>query len=118
MALPAQRVEMIPIDRITIVNPRLRSKKTFKGIVDNIAEIGLKRPITVTARQGEDGLVYDLVCGQGRLEAFRELDQTEVPALIVAVRKSGVEGTRVSVRADQGSRLPIKQKRQNHSKSH
>src|SRR3546814_16497888 len=42
------------------------------------------RPITVTARQGEDGLVYDLVCGQGRLEAFRELDQTEVPALIVA----------------------------------
>src|SRR3546814_689991 len=84
MALPAQRVEMIPIDRITIVNPRLRSKKTFKGIVDNIAEIGLKRPITVTARQGEDGLVYDLVCGQGRLEAFRELDQTEVPALIVA----------------------------------
>src|SRR3546814_14897120 len=75
---------MIPIDRITIVNPRLRSKKTFKGIFDNITEIGLKRPITVTARQGEDGLVYDLVCGQGRLEAFRELDQTEVPALIVA----------------------------------
>jgi hypothetical protein len=44
MARPAQRVEMIPIDRITIVNPRLRSKKIFKGIVENIAEIGLKRP--------------------------------------------------------------------------
>ena len=52
MARPAQRVEMIPIDRITIVNPRLRSKKIFKGIVENIAEIGLKRPITVTSRQG------------------------------------------------------------------
>src|SRR3546814_17913313 len=51
---------------------------------DLIAEIGLKRPITVTARQGEDGLVHDLVCGQGRLEAFRVLAQTEVPALIVA----------------------------------
>ncbi|MBK9004253.1 MAG: ParB N-terminal domain-containing protein [Sphingomonadales bacterium] len=83
MARPAQRVEMIPIDRITIVNPRLRSKKTHKGIVENIAEIGLKRPITVTSRQGADGLLYDLVCGQGRLEAFRELGQTEVPALIV-----------------------------------
>ncbi|MPT48378.1 MAG: chromosome partitioning protein ParB [Sphingobium sp.] len=83
MALPAQRVEMIPIDRITIVNPRLRSKKLFKGIVDNIAAIGLKRPITVTCRQGSDGPFYDLVCGQGRLEAFRELGQADVPALIV-----------------------------------
>ena len=84
MARPAQRVEMIPIDRIIIVNPRLRNKKTFKGIVENIAEIGLKRPITVTSRQGADGPLYDLVCGQGRLEAFRELGQSEVPALIVS----------------------------------
>jgi len=84
MARPAQRVEMIPIDRITIVNPRLRSKKIFKGIVENIAEIGLKRPITVTSRQGAGGPLYDLVCGQGRLEAFRELGQSEVPALIVS----------------------------------
>jgi ParB family chromosome partitioning protein len=83
MALHAQRVEMIPIDRITVVNPRLRNKKVFKGIVDNIAEVGLKRPITVTSRHGEDGPLYDLVCGQGRLEAFRELGQVEVPALIV-----------------------------------
>ncbi|MEQ1537892.1 MAG: plasmid partitioning protein RepB C-terminal domain-containing protein [Sphingorhabdus sp.] len=83
MALPAQRVEMIPIDRITIVNPRLRNKKVFKGIVENIAEIGLKRPITVTSRQGNDGPLYDLVCGQGRLEAFQQLGQSEVPALIV-----------------------------------
>lgn len=83
MALPAQRVEMIPIDRITVVNPRLRNKKVFKGIVENIAEVGLKRPITVTSRHGEDGPLYDLVCGQGRLEAFRQLGQAEVPALIV-----------------------------------
>lgn len=83
MALPAQRVEMIPIDRITVVNPRLRNKKVFKGIVENIAEVGLKRPITVTSRHGENGPLYDLVCGQGRLEAFRQLGQLEVPALIV-----------------------------------
>lgn len=83
MAMPAQRVEMIPIDRITVVNPRLRNKKVFKGIVENIAEVGLKRPITVTSRHGDDGPLYDLVCGQGRLEAFRQLGQAEVPALIV-----------------------------------
>jgi ParB family chromosome partitioning protein len=83
-ALPAQRVEMIPIDRITVVNPRVRNKRVFKGIVNNIAEVGLKRPITVTQRQGDDGPLYDLVCGQGRLEAFRLLEQDRVPALIVA----------------------------------
>lgn len=82
-ARPAQRVEMIPIDQITIVNPRVRNKRVFKEIVDNIAELGLKRPITVTRRAEAGGPFYDLVCGQGRLEAFRALGQTEVPALVV-----------------------------------
>ena len=69
-ALPAQRVEMIPISRVTVVNPRVRNKANFKEIVDNIAKIGLKRPITVTRRAEADGPFYDLVCGQGRLEAY------------------------------------------------
>lgn len=81
---PAQRIEMIPINAITIVNPRVRNKRVFNEIVDNIAEIGLKRPITVSRRAEADGPVYDLVCGQGRLEAYKELGQTEVPALVVA----------------------------------
>ena len=83
-AVPSQRIEMSPIDRITIVNPRSRSKRIFRGIVENIAEVGLKRPITVTRRSESGGPFYDLVCGQGRLEAFRELCQTDVPALVVA----------------------------------
>lgn len=83
-ALPAQRVEMIPIARITIVNPRIRNKRTFKEIVDNIAQVGLKKPITVTRRAEADGPFYDLVCGQGRLEAYMALDQHDVPALVVA----------------------------------
>jgi len=83
-ARPAQRIEWIPIDRITVVNPRSRNKRTFKEIVDNIAQIGLKRPITVTRRVEADGPFYDLVCGQGRLEAYLALAQTEVPALVVS----------------------------------
>lgn len=79
----AQKVEMIPIDSITIVNPRLRNRKVFKEIVANIAQIGLKRPITVTRRDDDDLPAYDLICGQGRLEAFRELGQNDVPALVV-----------------------------------
>ncbi len=83
-ALPAQRVEMIPIDQITVVNPRARNKKGFKEIVDNIAQIGLKKPITVSRRAEAGGPFYDLVCGQGRLEAYKALGQCEVPALVVA----------------------------------
>lgn len=82
-ALPAQRVEMIPIERITILNPRVRSQKNFKEIVDNIAQLGLKKPITVTRRAEAGGPFYDLVCGQGRLEAYKILGQGEVPALVV-----------------------------------
>lgn len=84
VAVPAQKVEMIPIDRIAVVNPRLRNKKHFKEIVSNIDQIGLKRPITVTRRMESSGPYYDLVCGQGRLEAFQALGQDEVPALVVS----------------------------------
>lgn len=82
-ARPAQRVELIPIDRIDVVNPRIRNAKIFQEIIDNIAKVGLKRPITVTRRAQADGPYYDLVCGQGRLEAYKALGQTEVPALVV-----------------------------------
>lgn len=84
VAKPAQRIEWIPIDRITVVNPRHRNQRVFREIVDNIGQIGLKRPITVTRRVEADGPFYDLVCGQGRLEAYQELGQAEVPALVVA----------------------------------
>jgi ParB family chromosome partitioning protein len=83
-ATPAQRVEMIPIERITVLNPRVRNQRVFNEIVENIAQVGLKRPITVTRRAEADGPFYDLVCGQGRLEACRELGHSEVPALVVS----------------------------------
>ena len=76
-------IEMIPIERITVINPRIRNKKIFKEIITNIAEIGLKRPITVTRRDDPDGTRYDLVCGQGRLEAYQALGQKEIPAVVV-----------------------------------
>jgi ParB family chromosome partitioning protein len=79
----AQAVEMIPVESITVVNPRVRNKRIFKEITSNIAEIGLKQPITVTRRDKADGVRYDLVCGQGRLEAYQVLAQSEIPALVV-----------------------------------
>jgi ParB family transcriptional regulator, chromosome partitioning protein len=80
---PAQTVEMIPVDRVIVINPRTRNKKVFNEIVESIAMIGLKRPITVTREGTGDDSVFHLVCGQGRLEACRILGHSEVPALIV-----------------------------------
>lgn len=78
-----QAIEWIPVDRINILNPRSRDRQTFKEIVENIGLVGLKRPITVTRRADADGPAFDLVCGQGRLEAYVALGQSEVPALVV-----------------------------------
>ena len=69
----AHAIELVPIERITVINPRVRSKKIFKEIISNIAELGLKRPITVSRRDDADGPRYALVCGQGRLEAYQAL---------------------------------------------
>lgn len=79
----ASRVEQVPLDKITVINPRARNRKVFESIVKNIGQIGLKRPITVIRKSGPDGDAFDLVCGQGRLEAYRALGQMEIPALIV-----------------------------------
>lgn len=78
------KVRMIPVSQINILNPRGRSKKKFAQIVANIAHLGLKKPITVCHVSGRNGDArYDLVCGQGRLEAYVELGQTEIPAIVV-----------------------------------
>ncbi|WP_437225969.1 plasmid partitioning protein RepB C-terminal domain-containing protein [Planctomicrobium sp. SH661] len=78
------QVRMIPISQINILNPRERGKKKFAQIVSNISHIGLKKPITVCQISGRNGDArYDLVCGQGRLEAYIALGQTEIPAIVV-----------------------------------
>jgi len=72
-------VRDIPVAAVTVLNPRSRNKRVFQELVTSIANLGLKRPITVSARK--DG-GYDLICGQGRLEAFIALGQAEIPALV------------------------------------
>ena len=76
-------IEMIPVDRIRILNPRVRDRNKFLQIVDSIGKVGLKQPIKVRRARGPDGEeAYDLVYGQGRLEACMQLGQTEIPALV------------------------------------
>ncbi|HCS52268.1 plasmid partitioning protein RepB C-terminal domain-containing protein [Rubinisphaera sp.] len=82
------KIHMIPLENIIILNPRERGKRKFKQIVDNIENLGLKKPITVTPKDSTNGHdEYHLVCGQGRYEAYQLLGESLIPALIVHVTK-------------------------------
>ena len=80
---------MIPIERIRVLNPRPRDKKKFEQIIQSIKNLGLKKPIQVSLRSAEEGTEpgYDLVCGQGRMEAILALGHKEIPAIVVEVSR-------------------------------
>jgi len=58
-----QNTQMIPIDKIHILNPRNRDKRKFGEIVSNISHLGLKRPIVVSRRgeiEGDTGTIWSV----------------------------------------------------------
>ena len=81
-----EAIVYIPVLEINILNPRVRNRFIAEEIRQNIRNVGLKRPITVRQKDApEDGKKYDLVCGQGRLEAFIEAGVQKIPAVITNV---------------------------------
>ena len=78
----SDELQLIPIEQIFVVNPRHRDPKKFEIIVQNIKNVGLKVPIQVSRRPASetDVFKYDLICGQGRMEAFKALGHKEIPA--------------------------------------
>ena len=85
LAEEAALVQTIPISDIHVLNPRSRSKKIHTELVENIRAVGLKRPVTVSRRTTAEGQPFDLVCGQGRLEALVLLGHATVPAVVLDV---------------------------------
>jgi ParB family transcriptional regulator, chromosome partitioning protein len=78
------QIRMIRVDQINVLNPRGRGKKKFAQIVDSIEKVGLKRPVTVAPAEPKNGQpMYDLVCGQGRLEAYIAHGETKIPASVI-----------------------------------
>lgn len=77
-------IALIPLNRIHVLNPRSRNRAVFARMVENIATIGLKRPVTVVESGADDtGPLYELICGQGRYEAMQVLGETSIPCVIV-----------------------------------
>lgn len=79
-----EQIEDIPVNEIAVPNPRTRNKIVFQTVIASISALGLKKPISVTRRQpAADGTQYDLIYGQGRLEAYKALGYPTIPALVV-----------------------------------
>lgn len=77
-------IESVPIADIRVLNPRTRDKGQHANITETIRRTGLRRPITVRRRPDKGGQSgYDLVCGQGRIEALTALGHTHVPAVVI-----------------------------------
>lgn len=84
-----QEIVNVALAEILIANPRTRHRTKWMEIVTSIKAVGLKRPITVSRRDEPtaEGKRFDLVCGQGRIEAFLELGESEIPAIITNVSR-------------------------------
>jgi len=85
----ATTIQIVSLDRIRILNPRVRNKQVFAKLVENISSLGLKRPITVTpSDEHQNTGVFELVCGQGRYEAFCALGEREIPCVVVSASEA------------------------------
>jgi ParB family transcriptional regulator, chromosome partitioning protein len=84
-----QEIINVPIAAILVANPRNRNRAKWLEIVASIRAVGLKRPITVSRRRKatSDGKQFDLVCGQGRIQALLELGETKIPAIVKEVSR-------------------------------
>lgn len=95
-------VHMLDVDSIKIFVHRSRQKEGFERLKQSIQETGLHMPIQVrdisdrppSERKKPEGgcYKYELICGQGRLTAFQELERKKIPALIVKAEQAEVVG--------------------------
>lgn len=71
---------MIDVNCIRVVNSRNRDAKKYNEIITSIESLGLKTPIVVSEREKLDGKqFYDLVCGEGRLNAYKQERNQRLP---------------------------------------
>jgi ParB family chromosome partitioning protein len=81
-----RRREMIPIDRIKVINSRSRDETQFAMNVQSIDAIGQIKDIRVNDKfLGKDGQGhYELICGEGRLTAQKRLGKSHIRAEVVS----------------------------------
>lgn len=92
----------IPTDVIKFFVRRSRSPGAYARLKESIQHVGLKLPIHVKdisdwspsdRRRPEGGCYqYELICGQGRLQAFQQLGFKRIPAIVLNVAENEIVG--------------------------
>lgn len=78
-----RRREMIPIDKIKVINSRTRDEEQFSLNVQSIEAVGQLKDIRVNDKFLAKTGFYELICGEGRLIAQTRLGQTHIRAEVV-----------------------------------
>ena len=82
-----RRYERIPVDKIKVINSRMREAQQFAMNVESIEKTGLMKPIRVNDKFLSRTGMYELVCGEGRLIAHQRLRKVEIVAEIVTCNR-------------------------------
>jgi len=78
-----RQYRLIPVDKIVVLNSRNRNKQKFAENVRSIEQVGLRKPIVVNGRGYERDGNYELVCGEGRYLAHKQLGLAEIAAEVI-----------------------------------
>ncbi len=78
-----RRREMLPIDKIKVINSRNRDEQQFALNVQSIETNGQLKDIRVNDKFLSRSGFYELICGEGRLIAHQRLGKTHIRAEVV-----------------------------------
>jgi ParB family transcriptional regulator, chromosome partitioning protein len=78
-----RRREMIPVDKIKVINSRTRDESQFALNVQSIDAVGQIKDIRVNDKFLHKEGFYELICGEGRLIAQKRLGKTQIFAEVV-----------------------------------
>ena len=78
-----RRYEMVPVDKVKVINSRLRDEEQFQMNVQSIDAVGLLKPVLVNDKFLPNSGLYELVCGEGRLIAHKRLGADEIKAEVM-----------------------------------
>ncbi len=81
--ISSRRYEEVPIEKVKVINSRNRDKEQFDMNVSSIESVGLMKPIRVNDKFLDSTGHYELICGEGRLLAHRQIGKTHVMAEVV-----------------------------------
>jgi len=78
-----RRREMIPIEKIKVINSRNRDEDQFSLNVQSIDAVGQLKDIRVNDKYLSKSGFYELICGEGRLIAGQRLGKSHIRAEVV-----------------------------------